>query len=378
MKHNLFISKLNEKDVNHFTTDVGLFLRRKSHKLFRKLCNFFTHTKVIYTEKSNYATDEEYYRTLNDGYISVSDYPISHNKNNVIVERYPQLKKDESYIFVGNHTCPEDIEIMLNVIDRNSYLILGSVESLKYNPEVYLSWLNGMIVFDVLDKTERSDLLPKMKRVLKTQSILIYPEGSHNYNPNKLINNLYDGPINMALETGKGIVPIIMIKDDTENIAYIDVGNPIYITKPPVISKKYIKDMSLFLRDKMATSVWYLISRHIKTINRKEHLDIGAMFIERYLADTFKKIDWKHDVFDAEYLTKKTKEEREYEEIMKSLSSLRLKKIVLKKTSLNSKEYIQMELDIDKNNVVENMRRYFYEKKSYKGGFEKYDFTDRA
>ena len=49
-EHNLFISKLNEKDVNHFTTDVGLFLRRKSHKLFRKLCNFFTHTKVIYTE----------------------------------------------------------------------------------------------------------------------------------------------------------------------------------------------------------------------------------------------------------------------------------------------------------------------------------------
>lgn len=74
MKHNLFISKLNEKDVNHFTTDVGLFLRRKSHKLFRKLCNFFTHTKVIYTEKCNYDTDEEYYRTLNDGYISVSDY----------------------------------------------------------------------------------------------------------------------------------------------------------------------------------------------------------------------------------------------------------------------------------------------------------------
>ncbi len=153
MKHNLFISKLNEKDVNHFTTDVGMFLRRKSHKLFRKLCNFFTHTKVIYTEKCNYDTDEEYYGTLNDGYISVSDYPISHNKNNVIVERYPQLKKDESYIFVGNHTCPEDIEIMLNVIDRNSYLILGSVESLKYNPEVYLSWLNGMIVFDILDKT---------------------------------------------------------------------------------------------------------------------------------------------------------------------------------------------------------------------------------
>lgn len=358
MKHNLFISKLNEKDVNHFTTDVGLFLRRKSHKLFRKLCNFFTHTKVIYTEKCNYDTDEEYYGTLNDGYISVSDYPISHNKNNVIVERYPQLKKNESYIFVGNHTCPEDIEIMLNVIDRNSYLILGSVESLKYNPEVYLSWLNGMIVFDILDKTERSELLQKMKRVLKTQSILIYPEGSRNYNPNKLINNLYDGSVNLALETGKGIVPIILIKDDTENIAYVDVGNPIYITKPPAISKKFIKDMSLFLRDKMATSVWYLISRHIKTINRKEHLDIGAMFIERYLADTFKKLDWKHDVFDAEYLTKKTKEEREYEDVNKSLSRL----ILNEHNNQIYRENILKSMDIGKYDVVWNMRRKFVEK----------------
>lgn len=31
MKHNLFISKLNEKDVNHFTTDVGMFVNVKSY-----------------------------------------------------------------------------------------------------------------------------------------------------------------------------------------------------------------------------------------------------------------------------------------------------------------------------------------------------------
>ena len=44
---------------------------------------------------------------------------------------------------------------MLNVIDRNAYLILGSVETLRYNPEAYLSWLNGMIVFDILNPEEK-------------------------------------------------------------------------------------------------------------------------------------------------------------------------------------------------------------------------------
>ena len=41
--------------------------------------------------------------------------------------------------------------------------------------------------------------------------------------------------------------------------------------------------------------------------------------------DTFRKLNWKHDVFEAEYLTKKTDEEREYEAVVRTLSSLRLK-----------------------------------------------------
>lgn len=109
---------------------------------------------------------------------------------------------------MGSHVCPEDIETMLNIIDRNAYLILGSVENLNYNPEVYLSWLNGMIVFNVLDQNERSSLPAKMERVLQTQSILIFPEGSHNYDLNKLIKPLYDGPVNLALKTGKRLFPL--------------------------------------------------------------------------------------------------------------------------------------------------------------------------
>ena len=92
---------------------------------------------------------------------------------------------------------------MLNVIDRNAYLILGSVETLRYNPEAYLSWLNGMIVFDILNPEERSALPAKMERVLQKQSILIFPEGSHNYDLNRLIKPLYDGPVNLALKNGK-------------------------------------------------------------------------------------------------------------------------------------------------------------------------------
>lgn len=191
--------------MNHFTSDISLSLRKKADKPFKKLCNVFTYANIIRIKNDTCLSDEEYYSGLKLEQVPCSLYPLSkkRNANNIVMERYPELEKNESYIFVGNHTCPEDIETMLNIIDRNTYLVLGSVEVLKYNPEMYLSWLNGIIVFDVLDQKSRKDLMPKMERVLKTNSISIFPEGSHNYHPCKLINDLFDGPVNLALKTGK-------------------------------------------------------------------------------------------------------------------------------------------------------------------------------
>ena len=60
---------------------------------------------------------------------------------------------------------------------------------------------------------ERSALPAKMERVLQTQSILIFPEGSHNYDLNRLIKPLYDGPVNLALKNGKKIVPVALVFD---------------------------------------------------------------------------------------------------------------------------------------------------------------------
>lgn len=377
MKHykNLFINQLNTKDVDHFTTDTGLFLRRKTNGAFRKLCNIFTNATIIRADTPDYASDEEYYRNLKPDRIPLSHYPLStkKNANNIVVERYPKLDKDESYIFVGSHVCPEDIETMLNIIDRNAYLILGSVENLNYNPEVYLSWLNGMIVFNVLDQNERSALPAKMERVLQTQSILIFPEGSHNYDLNKLIKPLYDGPVNLALKTGKKIVPVVLVKDYENNMAYLDVGNPIDVRNLDLNMQDYypgkeenekyrIKSMSSYVRDQMATAVWHMMERHLEPIRRNDYVDLGQHFADFYVTDTFQKINWKHDVFDAEYLTKKTKEEQEYEAVVRTLSGLHLKKNALLETGLNKREYIQKEIDLDRKNVVENLRRFFYEK----------------
>lgn len=359
---NLFISNLNEKDVQKFTTDRGLRIRRKSDKGFKKLCRIFTKANIIMLNNGESKSDEEYLKTLQRDYIPATNYDIKDNKNNIIVERYPKLNEDEPYIFVGNHTCPEDIETILNVLDRNTYLILGSIESLRTNPEMYLSFLNGMIPFDIMDKKEREGLMPKMERVLKTNSILIFPEGSHNYSPNNLINPIYDGPVNLSLRTDRKIVIVTMIKDHEKNIAYMDVSNPIDLRNTGINKenyqdeKSYVNSLSLVIRDKMASSAYALMERHIPRIKRTEADNIEEKLRSKYIEDAFEKLKWSKDIFEAEYLTKKPHEYRKHEDVINTLSGLCINTKAL--DNISNRYWIKKKIDIDNKDVVIRMRRH--------------------
>lgn len=105
---NLFIRKLNTKDVDNFTTDTGLLLRQKTNWIFRKLCNMFTNATIIREKFSDDTTDDEYYINLSADKIPLSYYPLSKKKNanNIVVERYPKLEDGESYIFCGEPCLP--------------------------------------------------------------------------------------------------------------------------------------------------------------------------------------------------------------------------------------------------------------------------------
>ena len=104
---NILISNLHNKDVEHFTSDFGLYLRRICDKPFKKLCNVFTNAHIIKPNKFCDLSDDEYFSQLSIDYIPLEQYDLKNGKNNIVVERYPNLEEDEPYIFVCNHTCPE-------------------------------------------------------------------------------------------------------------------------------------------------------------------------------------------------------------------------------------------------------------------------------
>lgn len=365
---NILISNLHKKDVEHCSTDLGLALRKKGDKLFKKLCNIFTNAHIIRLQNGRELTDEEYFTGLSTDYIPLKNYDIKKGKNNIVVERYPELNDDEPYIFVCNHICPEDIETVLNILDRNAYLILGSIESLQYNPEMYLLFFNGMIPFDIMDKSQRTLVFEKMLRVLKSNSILIFPEGSHNYSPNKLVNHLFDGPVNLALQTNRKIVVVTLVKDNENNVSYIDVGNPIDVQAIDVdmdrefrsdkeAEKYYVNSLSASIRDRMATAVYHIVARHFEPLHREKYYNIEEHLRMIKIKDAFAKLKWDRDVFDAEYLIKKTKEDREYEDIVRTLSDLTLNPDALK--GFSNRSWVLSEFNIDNKDTANRMRQYW-------------------
>ena len=380
---NLLISNLNEKDVDHFTSDIGLMLRKKFDGPFKKACNIFTGANIIDIRNRDFSNDDDYFAFLaeHSERIPLSEYPLIDGKNNIVIERYPELDKDEPYIFVCNHTCPEDIETILNVIDRNAYLVLGSIETLQYNPEAYLSWLNGMVCFDIMDQQQRSDLIPKMERILKTNSILIFPEGSHNYDPNKIVNKLFDGPVNLSLETGRKIVVCTLIKDQENNVSYVDVGHPIdledfhverdYGLDEHEREKKYVQTLTSFIRDKMVSAVYPMMERHFDQIKRSEHDDLEEELRQEKVRDSFEKMKWNKDIFDAEFLTKKTREDLEYEEVVTTISNLRFNDDVLRNTLLDTRQSVILKRDLDRKNIPLVMRTHLEEIQSEKPNVKK-------
>ncbi len=298
----------------------------------------------------------EYFKTL-DTTVAAVPLNLKERKNNIILERYPVLNKNEPYIFVCNHTCPEDIENVFCILDRSAYLILGSIETMQYNRQAYFLWLNGVLPFDTLDKGQRKMLVGKMERVLKTNSILFFPEGSHNYSPNKLINSLFDGPVNLSLKTGRKIVVVTLIRDSDKNISYVDVSNPIELSEMESAystEKEYVNALSLSLRDKMSTAVFYMISRHSDVIKRHNYLNIENQFRQEKIIDSFNKLKWNKDIFAAEYITKKTKNDLEYEEVVNTLSKLELERGLQ-----NIGFYSRLKQELDNKDVVKTMRNHW-------------------
>lgn len=255
---NTGLQKFESTNVDNFTSDIGIIIRRRTNNLWRKILKFATKRKVY-------------------------------------IEQYPDLDKDKVYIFVANHSFDEDAISVLQSIDRNAYMLQGSTHQMRHNPAFYAMWANGMIYVDRLNNESRKTSIDKMKRILASgTSVILFPEGGYNNTENQLITSLFSSPYTLNKDLGVKVVPVISFNDTNSAEIFVRVGSPMDLSN-------YGKYEALdLLRDEMATLCYRIMEEHTVPVKRE---DLGKEPRLDYL-DLRKNIygyfKWYADVWDEE------------------------------------------------------------------------------
>lgn len=204
------LQKYEYADVENFTSNVGLKIRKIVNRPWRLCLKIATSRKIHIVE-------------------------------------YPQLEKEKSYVFACNHSFDEDVISALCAIDRNVYVLNGSTDQTEHNPQFWALWANGMVYVNRQDNKSRRESVLKMERCLKAgNSVMLFPEGGYNNTEEKLLNPLFSGPWILSVKCDVEIVPIICFNDYKSKDIYISAGKPLELNR-------YGKEEArIKLRDSMA------------------------------------------------------------------------------------------------------------------------------
>lgn len=279
---NIGLSKVKTSNVDTFTTDFGIKFRRIINKPLRKVLNAAT-------------------------------------KRDIIVETYPNLEKNKPYIFASTHSFDEDIIAALSTIDRSAYVLIGTTDQIDTNPTIYAAWANGIIYVNRLDSKSRKESVKKMERILNSgSSVLMFPEGGWNNTENLLVQKLFAGPYILSKDTGCEVVPISTFNEANDGRIYIRVGNPLNL------SNMDKKEALTTLRNELGSMMYNQIEKYSTPIKRTElPNDAREQFMEER-KNEYLRVKWSKDVWDEELTVYKDKDAPSAEDIMDSLSEVKI------------------------------------------------------
>lgn len=279
---NIGLGRVKTSNVENFTTDFGIRFRKIINKPLKKILNIAT-------------------------------------KRDVIIESYPKLEKDKSYIFASTHSFDEDIIAALGTIDRSVYVLIGTTDQIDHNPTMYAAWVNGMIYVDRLDPKSRKESVKKMKRILNSgSSILMFPEGGWNNTENLLVQKLFSGPYILSKDTECEVVPVSTFNEANNDKIYIRVGNPLEL------SKMDKKSALVFLRNELGTMMYQQIEKYSTHIERsKLPNDARKRFMEER-KNEYLRVKWSKDVWNEELTVYKDKDIQTAEDIMQALDAVKI------------------------------------------------------
>jgi len=128
------------------------------------------------------------------------------------------LKDDQSYMFVANHTSIIDIMLMLAVVDH-PFVFVGKVELSKIPLFGYFYRRTCILVDRNSQKSRLQVFESAQRRINQGNSICIFPEGGVPEDKSKILTPFKDGAFRLAIDHELAIVPITF-HDNKKRFSY--------------------------------------------------------------------------------------------------------------------------------------------------------------
>ena len=190
-------------------------------------------------------------------------------------------------LYITNHSCRYDIPFACEIIGRRTNVLIGK-QRLEFIDRLCFI-LNGVIWVDRHSSIDKKKASSKMRELLsKGESVLMFPEGTWNLEPSKLMLPMYWGCIDIARCANVPIVPFVLEYKGID--CYVKFGVPIYVKETDERTIKFEE-----LSETMATLKWE-IWEQLPAVRREEvELDEwDKEKIERI--EAYPKLDYEYEM----------------------------------------------------------------------------------
>ena len=180
---------------------------------------------------------------------------------------------DKPKIYAVTHVGRYDIEMAIEGVGESAFFLMGDPGSVYKSFDGVLLNVNGTIFFDTDNKIDRNIGKENCIKVLENGgNILMFPEGAWNITENEIVMQLYDGAVDIAIQTGADIVPIAIEQYGKKYC--MNIGENISYQKNGTYD---VKSEKRKLRDTLATLKWDIwenfserVVRNTMSTNAKE------------------------------------------------------------------------------------------------------------
>ena len=194
-------------------------------------------------------------------------------------------RKDQQAIFAVNHFNGYDFPMAARVI-QNHFYILADFSMQKDLVVNLLNRINGCVYTDRQSKSDRQAAKQKLINLLRDgESVLLFPEGTWNFHPAKLLLPLNWGVIDIARSAKVPIIPIVLLYGETET--YANVGKPFWPTEDKGIEIESLKE-------RMSTLLWDVLEKTGVKTHEQFEKEYESYYIKQQLS-TYKKLNFAYE-----------------------------------------------------------------------------------